>query len=59
MPIKIKAFYDNHQRIIRFLLYLLIVPFLLVLINYLTNTLFNLGIGTGTFLRALYELVVY
>jgi hypothetical protein len=59
MPIKIKEFYNKHDSGIRFLGYLLILPILLVVITNLANVLFNLGVYTGTFIRALYSIVVY
>ncbi|MBD9105681.1 hypothetical protein EGW03_04305 [bacterium] len=35
------------------------LPFALVITNLLMQTLFNLGTYTGTFLRFLYQIVVY
>ena len=59
MSIKIKEFYVKHDRGIRFWGYLFILPILLVAITNLANVVFNLGVYMGTFIRALYNLVVY
>ena len=59
MSIKIKELYFKQDKGLRFLGYLLILPILLVAITNLANVLFNLGVYTGTFIRALYSIVVY
>jgi len=38
---------------------IIIAPFCLIIFNLLFNTIFNLGTYTGTFIRCLYNLVVY
>lgn len=57
--IHIKKLILNHKRIIINTLLLLSSPFCLVILNMLCNTLFNLGIYVGTFLRFLYNFIVY
>ena len=59
MSIKIKKFCCVHKSILKFILYLLCLPFVLVFMNYLINAIFNLGVYAGTFIRCLYNIVVY
>jgi len=59
MPIKIRNLYDIHKTKIKFIAFILVLPFILIFLNLLMNTIFNLGIYTGTFIRILYELVTY
>lgn len=56
---KLKLFMSKQKNIIKNILLLLCFPFCLIILNMLLNTLFNLGVYTGTFLRFLYSFVVY
>lgn len=57
----VKAKYKilEYQKIGRTIAFILCLPFGLIILNLLLNTLFQLGIYTGTFLRFLYSIVVY
>jgi len=57
--IKIKEQLFVKQKVIRTIGFIICSPFVLTILNLLLQTLFNLGIYTGTFLRFLYEFVVY
>lgn len=57
--IKIKNIIESKQKLIKIILIIICLPFGLTVLNLLLNSLFNLGIYTGTFLRFLYEIVVY
>jgi len=56
---KFKTFILEYQKIIKTIIFITSLPIILTVLNYLLNTILNLGIYTGTFLRFLYELVVY
>ena len=49
----------KNNKYIKLLLLIIAIPFLLVVINLLLNTIFNLGIYVGTFLRFMYNIVVF
>lgn len=57
--IKIKRLVLEHQKIIKIIISVLCLPFCLTILNLLLETLFHLGIYTGTFLRFLYSVIVY
>ena len=59
MSNKIKEMYYTRKKVINNILFILTIPFLLIVINLLTNTIFNLGVYTGTFMRFLYDIVTY
>ena len=59
MSFKIKLFYQEHNKLINIFLFIISLPFVLVFINYFSETLYNLGTYFGTFLRHLYDIVVY
>lgn len=56
---KIKSKVLEYQKIVKIIAFILALPFGLTILNLLLNTLFQLGIYTGTFLRFLYSIVVY
>lgn len=49
----------EYKFFIKIFLIVFSLPFVLVVTNLLMQTLFNLGTYTGTFLRFLYQIVVY
>lgn len=49
----------EYKFFIKVFLIVFFLPFALVITNLLMQTLFNLGTYTGTFLRFLYQIVVY
>lgn len=49
----------ENKKKIKIIISILCLPFGLEILNLLLNTLFQLGIHTGTFLRFLYNIVVY
>lgn len=49
----------EYKKIVKIIIFILCSPFCLMVLNLLFNTLFQLGIYTGTFLRFLYSIVVY
>lgn len=57
--IKLKNSILLHQKIIKTITFVLSLPLVLIILNLLFETLFNLGVYTGTFLRFLYAIVVY
>lgn len=59
MSIELKKVYKNHEKVIQNTLFILCLPFFLILANMVCSAIFNLGTYVGTFLRCLYELVVF
>lgn len=57
--IKLKNRIVEHNKVMKIVFLLFISPLILTVLNFLLNTLFQLGIYTGTFLRFLYSIVVY
>lgn len=49
----------SHKKVIEIIIFTLALPFCLTIINMFLSTLFNLGVYSGTFLRFLYDVVVY
>ena len=56
---KFKNYVLEYQKIIKTTLFILCLPISLTVLNYILNTILNLGVYTGTFLRFLYDIVVY
>lgn len=56
--IKIKKLIINHKNIFSFCIIILMLPFALIILNYLFDTIFNIGTYTGTFMRYLYKFIV-
>lgn len=56
---KFKNYVLEYQKIIKTTLFILCLPISLTVLNYILNTILNLGTYTGTFLRFLYDIVVY
>ena len=59
MSNKIKNNILLHSNVIKKVFYIISIPFGLRIANLLGKSLFNLGTYTGTFLRFLYDIVVY
>ena len=57
--IKVKDSILSHQKIMKTIGLIACLPFGLIIIDLLLKSIFNLGIYTGTFLRFLYDFVVY
>lgn len=57
--IKIKQGYLKYQKIINTAFFLLLLPLGLIVLELVMRSIFNLGSYTGTFLRCLYDIVVY
>ena len=57
--INIKRIILDNKKIIKTITFTICLPFSLTILNLLFNTLFNLGVYTGTFIRFLYSIVVY
>lgn len=57
--IKAKEKILEHQKLIKLIIFILALPFVLTTLNLFFKTLFQLGVYAGTFLRFLYEFVVY
>ena len=57
--IKIKNKIQTQQKVIKTFLIIISLPLGLTILELLLSSIFNLGIYTGTFLRFLYEIVVY
>lgn len=57
--IRLKNNIYKHEKILKAVTFIICLPFILIILNYLLNTILNLGIYTGTFFRFLYDIVVY
>lgn len=49
----------NHKNIIKNVMLIICSPFLVMIIQMFLQTILNLGLYFGTFIRCLYEIVVY
>ena len=58
MPIKIIKNIESN-RIVKVILFILLSPFIAMFLTLILKTLFNLGTYLGTFLRFLFDIVVY
>lgn len=47
------------KKYIKLFLIIAFLPIMLVVVNLILNTLFNLGIYVGTFLRFVYHIIVF
>ena len=56
---KFRSYVLEYKKIIKTILFILCSPIILTVLNYVLNTILNLGLYTGTFLRFLYDIVVY
>lgn len=59
MFMQIKEVYKNHEKGFQNVILILGLPFFLILANLIGSAILNLGTYVGTFLRCLYELVVF
>ncbi len=59
MSYEIKKIYKNHEHVFRFIIILIMLPLFLILTELILSAILNLGTYVGTFLRCLYELVVF
>ena len=57
--IKIKQNYLKYKKTINIILILILLPVGLTILDLVLHFIFNLGIYIGTFLRYLYNIVVY
>lgn len=57
--IKLKKLLFDYQKVIKIISVIICLPFGLIILELLLNSIFNLGIYTGTFFRFLYDIVVY
>lgn len=55
----IKKFLYSHIKLLKCLLLLFSLPIILYIVNLILNTIFNLGVYSGTFLRLLYNFFLY
>ena len=54
-----KELYLKHQKLYNTLLTIISLPFILMILELIMKTIFYLGTYTGTFLRGLYQIVLY
>jgi len=57
--IKLKKIVFENKQMIKTIMLIISSPFILIVLNLILNTLFELGIYVGTFIRFLYSIVVY
>lgn len=54
-----KTLYQNHSKIFNAIILILSLPILLPTMELVVKAIFNLGTYTGTFMRALYQIIVF
>lgn len=58
MSVKIKKYLES-SIVVKIIFFILVCPFMLVFLNLVLETIFNLGTYFGTFLRYLFEFIAY